>query len=65
VPIDRDRFRNQLRLSLLPPSLAQPLELGDEEVDALVAFLERGLTAPEVRAAPTATEGGSFARNSR
>jgi cytochrome c peroxidase len=44
--IDRDRFRNQLRLSLLPPSLANPLELDDQEVGALVAFLERGLTAP-------------------
>jgi cytochrome c peroxidase len=44
LSVDRDRFRNQLRLSALPPSLANPLELDDEEVDLLVAFLERGLT---------------------
>lgn len=48
LDIDRDRFRNQLRLSLLPPSLAHPLVLDDADVDALVAFLERGLTAPDV-----------------
>jgi cytochrome c peroxidase len=65
APIDRDRFRNQLRLSLLPPSLAHPLDLDDEEVDALVAFLARGLTAPEALAASTAMANGDSARNSR
>lgn len=63
VPVDRDRFRNQLRLSLLPPSLAHPLDLSDQEAGALVAFLERGLTAPDAPASATRDPGG--ARNSR
>jgi cytochrome c peroxidase len=63
VPVDRDRFRNQLRLSLLPPSLAHPLDLDDKEVDALVAFLERGLTTPAALA--TAMANDDSARNSR
>ena len=63
--IDRDRFRNQLRLSLLPPSLAHPLDLDDEEVGALVAFLERGLTAPAALAASSAARDGNSTRNSR
>jgi cytochrome c peroxidase len=63
--IDRDRFRNQLRLSLLPPSLAHPLDLDGAEVDALVAFLERGLTTPAALAASRAMESGDPARNSR
>jgi cytochrome c peroxidase len=65
APIDRDRFRNQLRLSLLPPSLAHPLELSDEDVGALVAFLERGLTAPDVPAASAAATDRDSAGNSR
>lgn len=65
VAVDRDRFRNQLRLSLLPPSLAHPLELSDEEVGALVAFLERGLTAPDVPAASAAATDRDSAGNSR
>lgn len=42
--IDCDRFRNRLRTTMLPPALSHPLGLSDREIDALVAFLERGLT---------------------
>ncbi len=42
--IDKDAFRNNLRLAALPPALSNPLNLTEEEVSDLLLFLEVSLT---------------------
>ena len=44
LQIDRNRFRNQLRLSMRSPPLRTRLLISEREVDYLVVFLQQGLT---------------------